>query len=132
MEFPKGIINKIVMIFNYHKIHIVKHTKILKKLGERMECPYCGGDCVRKSVVEMYLDMIEMFFKYRDENSDITYKKYPTVGEVGECKKTHERIWFCPYCKKPFKENYKLKEVTVQCPHCKETLCIPATNRTFC
>ncbi|MDK2789646.1 MAG: hypothetical protein PWP15_153 [Methanothermococcus sp.] len=98
-----------------------------------MKCPRCGDEkCVNDDAVEIYLELIKMFFKYRDENSDVTFKKYPTVGEVGACEKDGKKIWFCPYCKKPFEENYELDKVTVKCPHCDETLCIPVSNRTFC
>jgi DNA-directed RNA polymerase subunit RPC12/RpoP len=95
-------------------------------------CPYCGGDCINEEAVNIYLKMIEKFFKYQNKDSEITFERYPTVGEVGECKKTGERIYLCPYCKKPFKAYYIKDKVTITCPNCNETLCLPATNRTFC
>lgn len=101
--------------------------------GENMECPVCGGEkCIRKSAVEIYKDLIELFFKYQDKESEVTFKKHPTVGEIGECEKTGKKLWYCPYCDRPFPENYELDKVTVECPHCKKTLCIPVSNRTFC
>jgi hypothetical protein len=105
----------------------------LQEIIKNMKCPICeGDDCIKKSAVELYLNMIKMFFKYQDKDSDITYRKYPTVGEIGECKKTFKRIWLCPYCKKPFESNYELGKVVVKCPNCDEILCIPVSNRTFC
>ncbi|WP_456375453.1 hypothetical protein [Methanocaldococcus sp.] len=95
-------------------------------------CPYCGGDCVNDEAVALYLVIVKKFFKYQNTESDITFERFPTVGEVGECKKTGEKIYFCPYCKKPFKAYYELEKVTINCPNCNKTLCIPPTNRTFC
>ena len=95
-------------------------------------CPYCGGNCVNEDVANMYLKMVEKFFKYQNKESDITFEKYPTVGEVGECKETGGRIYLCPYCKKPFKAYYEKDKVVITCPNCNKTLCLPATNRTFC
>ena len=96
-------------------------------------CPICkGNDCIIESVVKLYLSMVEKFPKYQDENSESIYQKYPTVGDVGECKKTFKRIWLCPNCKKPFESNYTLEKATVNCPNCGSTLCIPVSHRTFC
>ncbi|MBP2173173.1 hypothetical protein [Methanococcus voltae] len=98
-----------------------------------MECPICKGEkCIKMSAIELYEGLMDLFFKYQDPESDVTFKKYPTVGEIGACEETGKKIWYCPYCKKPFPENYKTNEVTIKCPHCDKTLCIPVSNRTFC
>ncbi|ACX72071.1 conserved hypothetical protein [Methanocaldococcus vulcanius M7] len=95
-------------------------------------CPYCGKDCINEEAVNMYLRMVKKFFKYQNKDSEITFERYPTVGEVGECKETGGRIYLCPYCEKPFKAYYKNEEVVINCPHCGKILALPATNRTFC
>ncbi len=97
-----------------------------------LKCPICGGNCIVISVANMYLKMVKKFFENRDENSNIPFRKYPVVGEVGECKKTGERIYLCPYCKKPFKGYYNVGEPTITCPNCGETLTVPISNRSYC
>ena len=104
------------------------------KNGElELICPICkGNDCIVISIAEMYLSMIERFLKHQDKNSSIIYQRYPTVGDVGECKETFKRIWLCPYCKRSFESNYALEKTTINCPNCDGILCIPVSHRTFC
>ncbi|WP_456472636.1 hypothetical protein [Methanocaldococcus sp.] len=103
-----------------------------------MKCPYCGGEeCINKDIVEIYLKMVEQFFNTKigeadKELEDFNCRKYPAAGDVGECKKTHGRIYLCPYCKKPFKAIFEMGKITIKCPNCSKTLCLPATNRTIC
>ncbi|ENN96382.1 hypothetical protein J422_02869 [Methanocaldococcus villosus KIN24-T80] len=95
-----------------------------------MKCPYCGGDCIDKDMVNLYLKSVEMFFKFQSDNELV--KKYPPAGEIGECKKTFNRIYLCPYCKEPFKAYYNNGKAKIVCPNCKKTLLLPITNRSVC
>ncbi|ADG13474.1 hypothetical protein [Methanocaldococcus infernus] len=102
-----------------------------------MKCPYCGGSCINEEVAKLYLESVKVFFEFEISRADkeleeLDTRKYPPVGDVGECKKTHGRIYLCPFCKEPFKATYEQGKITITCPNCKKVLCLPATNRTIC
>ncbi len=96
-----------------------------------MKCPYCGGDCINKMIVEIYLQSVKKYLKYSKNESVGTNN--PTAGEVGECKETGGRIYLCPYCQKPFKAPFlKDGKGSFKCPNCGKKLSVPVTNKLFC
>ncbi len=93
-----------------------------------MKCPYCSGEnCVDEYIIKLYISSIKRFISRKNT----PFEGAPSVGEVGNCKKTGDKIWYCPHCNTLIK-SFNSEKIIIKCSNCNKEITLPATNRTVC